>query len=128
MAGRGTDIKLGKGVAELGGLQVVAAERHESGRIDRQLFGRAGRQGDPGTSQAFVSLEDELLRRFTSAPERACVARAVRDGHRSRVADALFRLAQHRAQRLAFRQRCAVLKADTWLAESLAFGSYDPGS
>ena len=64
MAGRGTDIKLGKGVKELGGLFVVGTERHEARRIDNQLRGRAGRQGDPGTSQFFVSFEDDLMRRF----------------------------------------------------------------
>ena len=64
MAGRGTDIKLGEGVAELGGLCVIGTERHESRRIDNQLRGRAGRQGDPGYSQFFISFEDELLRRF----------------------------------------------------------------
>ena len=64
MAGRGTDIKLGKGVKELGGLYVIGTERHESRRIDNQLRGRSGRQGDPGTSQFFVSFEDDLMRRF----------------------------------------------------------------
>ena len=64
MAGRGTDIKLGKGVKELGGLFVIGTERHESRRIDNQLRGRAGRQGDPGASQFFVSFEDELMHRF----------------------------------------------------------------
>ena len=64
MAGRGTDIKLGEGVAELGGLCVIGTERHESRRIDNQLRGRAGRQGDPGYSQFFISFEDELMRRF----------------------------------------------------------------
>jgi len=64
MAGRGTDIKLGEGVRELGGLCVVGTERHESRRIDNQLRGRAGRQGDPGKSQFFVSFEDDLMRRF----------------------------------------------------------------
>ena len=59
MAGRGTDIKLGEGVRELGGLCVIGTERHESRRIDNQLRGRAGRQGDPGMSQFFVSFEDE---------------------------------------------------------------------
>ncbi len=67
MAGRGTDIVLGQGVAELGGLHVIGTERHESRRIDNQLRGRSGRQGDPGSSQFFLSLEDDLLRRF--APE-----------------------------------------------------------
>ncbi len=64
MAGRGTDIKLGDGVVELGGLCVIGTERHESRRIDNQLRGRAGRQGDPGKSQFFVSFEDDLMRRF----------------------------------------------------------------
>jgi len=64
MAGRGTDIKLGPGVKENGGLAIIGSERHDSRRIDRQLRGRAGRQGDPGSSQFFVSLEDELMRMF----------------------------------------------------------------
>ena len=67
MAGRGTDIKLGKGVHELGGLYVIGTERHESRRIDRQLRGRCARQGDPGLSKFFVSLEDDLMRLFANA-------------------------------------------------------------
>jgi preprotein translocase subunit SecA len=66
MAGRGTDIKLGAGVKDAGGLAIIGTERHESRRVDRQLRGRAGRQGDPGTSQFFVSLEDDLMRLFNS--------------------------------------------------------------
>ena len=66
MAGRGTDIKLGKGVAELGGPMIIGTERHESRRIDNQLRGRAGRQGDPGTTQFYLSLEDDLMRIFGS--------------------------------------------------------------
>ena len=66
MAGRGTDIKLGEGVEELGGLFIIGTERHESRRIDNQLRGRAGRQGDPGASRFFLSLEDDLLRLFAS--------------------------------------------------------------
>ena len=66
MAGRGTDIKLGPGVKEAGGLAIVGTERHESRRVDRQLRGRSGRQGDPGTTQFFVSLEDDLMRMFGS--------------------------------------------------------------
>jgi len=66
MAGRGTDIKLGPGVVQSGGLAILGTERHESRRVDRQLRGRAGRQGDPGTSQFFVSLEDDLMRMFGS--------------------------------------------------------------
>ncbi|HNM25030.1 MAG TPA: SEC-C metal-binding domain-containing protein, partial [Saprospiraceae bacterium] len=66
MAGRGTDIKLGPGVKDAGGLAIIGTERHESRRVDRQLRGRAGRQGDPGTSQFYVSLEDPLMRLFQS--------------------------------------------------------------
>ena len=66
MAGRGTDIKLGEGVKEAGGLAIIGTERHESRRVDNQLRGRAGRQGDPGSSQFFVSLEDDLMRMFGS--------------------------------------------------------------
>ena len=67
MAGRGTDIRLDEDALELGGLHVIATERHEAGRIDRQLFGRCGRQGDPGSYEAITSLEDELITRY--APE-----------------------------------------------------------
>ena len=66
MAGRGTDIKLGEGVKELGGLKIIGTERHESRRIDNQLRGRAGRQGDPGESRFYISLEDDLMRLFGS--------------------------------------------------------------
>ena len=66
MAGRGTDIKLGEGVPELGGLRIIGTERHESRRIDNQLRGRSGRQGDPGSSKFFISLEDDLMRLFAS--------------------------------------------------------------
>ncbi|SHF39132.1 preprotein translocase subunit SecA [Caloramator proteoclasticus] len=66
MAGRGTDIKLGEGVAELGGLKIIGTERHESRRIDNQLRGRSGRQGDPGESRFYISLEDDLMRLFGS--------------------------------------------------------------
>ena len=64
MAGRGTDIRLGEGVKELGGLHVIVSECHESARIDRQLFGRCSRQGDPGSARSFVCLDDELLVRY----------------------------------------------------------------
>ena len=66
MAGRGTDIKLTEDVRKAGGLAIIGTERHESRRVDRQLRGRSGRQGDPGSSQFFVSLEDELMRLFGS--------------------------------------------------------------
>jgi preprotein translocase subunit SecA len=64
MAGRGTDIKLGPGVAEIGGLYVIGTERHEARRIDNQLRGRSGRQGDKGITRFFISLQDTLFRRF----------------------------------------------------------------
>jgi preprotein translocase subunit SecA len=123
MAGRGTDIKLGRGVAEMGGLHVIATERHESGRIDRQLFGRCARQGDPGSAQAFISVEDELIRRFAPAAMRNRVANSLRLG--APGANLFARLAilhaQRTAQRLAYRQRRNVLRTDTWLEEALSF-------
>jgi preprotein translocase subunit SecA len=123
MAGRGTDIKLGRGVAELGGLHVIAAERNESSRIDRQLYGRCGRQGDPGSSQAIVSLEDELIVRYAGHLGALLKARHGRsmDDISSPVTTALFRLAQNKAQRIAFRQRKGVTRTDRWLDEYLSF-------
>ena len=75
MAGRGTDIKLGDGIKELGGLHIIGTERHESRRIDLQLRGRSGRQGDPGSSVFYLSLEDDLLRLFISDNRRALFER-----------------------------------------------------
>ncbi|WP_096156615.1 preprotein translocase subunit SecA [Bacillus sp. FJAT-45066] len=75
MAGRGTDIKLGEGVKEAGGLAVIGTERHESRRIDNQLRGRSGRQGDPGVTQFYLSMEDELMRRFGSDNMKAMMER-----------------------------------------------------
>ena len=123
MAGRGTDIRLGKGVATLGGLHVIATERHESKRVDRQLYGRSSRQGDPGSALAFVSLEDELLQRH--ARLRAAVL-ARRHGQSDREISSPFsrRLvdgAQHRAEQKALRQREGVLRTDSWLDEYLGF-------
>ena len=123
MAGRGTDIKLGARVGEAGGLHVIATERHESHRIDRQLYGRAGRQGDPGSAQAFVSVEDEILARFAAPLIREKARQAVRrglPGAKPLVATAII-FAQRSAQSMAFRQRKEVLKTDTWLAEALSF-------
>jgi preprotein translocase subunit SecA len=123
MAGRGTDIKLGRGVAELGGLHVIATERHESGRIDRQLFGRCARQGDPGSAQAFMSVDDELIQRFVPAWMQRQLEPAIvkgRPGARQ-LAQKSLSYAQHAAQRLAFRQRKNVLQMDTWLEEALSF-------
>ncbi len=123
MAGRGTDIKLGSGVAELGGLHVVATERHEAGRIDRQLFGRCARQGDPGSSLAIVSLEDELVVRH--APHLGQLLRKRHGKTEREISSAVTRqacdLAQRRAERLALRQRKGVLRTDDWLDEYLGF-------
>lgn len=123
MAGRGTDIKLGRDVEESGGLYVLATERHESGRIDRQLYGRSGRQGDPGVTRAFVSLEDELPVRYATqmtAALRQRLGNTDRDVT-SRWTRWLFDYAQKRAERMALRQRKGVLKTDDWLDEYLGF-------
>ena len=123
MAGRGTDIKLGRGVAKSGGLHVIATERNESARIDRQLFGRCARQGDPGSAQAIVCLADE----FVSSYAKSLVGYLKkRHSHgekniASLLAISAFSLAQLRAERLALRRRKAVMKADHWLDENLSF-------
>ena len=122
MAGRGTDIKLGRGVAELGGLHVIATESNESARIDRQLFGRGARQGDPGSAQAIVSMDDEMIRRYSGRLANLVKSRHNSDKPISSVwARKLFRLAHFRAERLALRQRKSVLKTDHWLDEQLGF-------
>ncbi len=125
MAGRGTDIRLGSGVAQAGGLAVIATERHESRRIDRQLFGRAGRQGDPGSAQVFISLEDELVMRYAPRILRAILKRMLRDEARGSVLAAFARMvclmAERRASASARRMRASVLRSDDWLDDSLGF-------
>ena len=123
MAGRGTDIQLGRGVADAGGLHVLATERHESGRVDRQLFGRAGRQGDPGSAEAIVCMSDELVQRYIPPWGRVfwrtlSTALPIVTDPLNRAA---FAISQRRAQFLAARQRKSVLKADDWLDEYLGF-------
>ncbi|MCY2924152.1 MAG: prepilin peptidase, partial [Planctomycetota bacterium] len=123
MAGRGTDIRLGSGVADAGGLHVIATERHEAGRVDRQLFGRCARQGDPGSSVAFVCLDDELVRRHA---QHSAAALRARFGEApgeisSPLTRHLFNTAQRRAQNQALRQRKGVLRTDDWLDEYLGF-------
>ncbi|MCH1504307.1 MAG: hypothetical protein L7V86_12040 [Verrucomicrobiales bacterium] len=112
MAGRGTDIVIDRDVVDKGGLHVMATEAHESSRIDRQLFGRAGRQGDPGSSQLFFSLEDELVQNHLSVRERQWLP----------MGKAL-RKAQTRAQRQAYQKRRRVLQMDDWLDNALSFAS-----
>ncbi|MCC7407004.1 MAG: hypothetical protein IT442_02970 [Phycisphaeraceae bacterium] len=128
MAGRGTDIKLGRGVADIGGLHVIATERHESGRIDRQLFGRAARQGDPGSAAAFVSLEDELIRRYLPKPLVQLLAWTLTRPSKPAdiLARAIINYAQHRSSSLAYRQRQSVLKTDDWLDQALGFAGFEP--
>jgi len=124
MAGRGTDIRLGQGVAEIGGLHVIATERHEARRIDRQLFGRCGRQGDPGTSEAIVSLEDELIESYVSRPIRkiAMLLLKSHDNFLGRwVGRFLFYLAQKSAERLHAKMRSTLLRMDEQLGDALAF-------
>jgi len=122
MAGRGTDIKLHDKVRELGGLHVVATERHESGRVDRQLFGRSGRQGDPGTVTVVISLEDELFTRYAPKMTRLLKSMGQRTGRVPQTfARAVMHHAQRRAMRLAFQQRRSVHKQDDWLEEHLSF-------
>ncbi len=123
MAGRGTDIKLGPGIAALGGLHVIATERNESGRIDRQLFGRCARQGDPGSAQAIVSLEDEFVARYA---RRVVNSLKKRPGNgdqdiASSATRAVFHYVQWRADRIALRRRKAVIKTDHWLDDHLSF-------
>ena len=123
MAGRGTDIRLGCGVAELGGLHVIAAEPNEAQRIDRQLFGRCARQGDPGSARLFVSMEDEVIRKYLPESIRRSLKVALRYKlpGASGIAISAVKLAQSTAQRLAFHRRCSVLRMDTWLDDSLSF-------
>jgi len=123
MAGRGTDIKLGRGVAKLGGLHVIASERNESARIDRQLFGRCARQGDPGSAQAIVCLEDEFVARYVKNLVAYLKKRYAHtsDSISSVATRAAFRLSQLRAERLALRQRKSVMRTDHWLEEQLSF-------
>jgi preprotein translocase subunit SecA len=123
MAGRGTDIHLATGVAELGGLHVIATERHEAGRIDRQLFGRCARQGDPGTCEAFLSLEDELATVYLNKALQWLSATILRrPGIVSLwVGKILLRRAQRKAERLHARVRHGLLRMDEQLGDALAF-------
>jgi len=127
MAGRGTDIKLGIGVEKLGGLHVISTDRHDARRVDRQLYGRSGRQGAPGSAQTFVSLEDELLRRYL--PEMLVERLSVAFRHKRPGSEVLVKNLFHRAQRIAqahaFKQRMGVLAMDTWLENSLSFAGIE---
>ncbi len=122
MAGRGTNIRLGQGVEELGGLYVIATERHESKRVDRQLYGRCARQGQPGVAQCFVSLEDELMLRHRPRVTKLLRRRHGGDKEVSKpFVRRQFARAQAQAQRQALQQRKGVLRTDDWLDEYLGF-------
>jgi len=115
MAGRGTDIILGEGVADVGGLHIIGTERHESRRIDNQLRGRAGRQGDPGSSQFYLSLEDELMRRFGAENIMAMMDRLGLDEDQpieSRMITKAVESAQKRVEGNNFDTRKIVLQYD----------------
>ncbi|MBK7406362.1 MAG: hypothetical protein IPJ41_17620 [Phycisphaerales bacterium] len=123
MAGRGTDILLDHAAREAGGLHVILTEMHGAKRVDRQFIGRAGRQGDPGSSQTFVSLEDELVRQQAKGLARA-VGRIAKGEEISETPGVgrLFRLAQRRSEAHARHGREAVLRQDDWMEK------YLPGS
>jgi preprotein translocase subunit SecA len=126
MAGRGTDIKLGLGIEAIGGLHVLATERHDAQRIDRQLFGRCGRQGQPGTYEAFISLEDELLRTHAAALAGWLAARRLDPGAgigRS-LGALLFRYTQRTTERRHFVIRRDLLKLDESMDRALAFSGH----
>lgn len=121
MAGRGTDIKLGPGVKELGGLAVIGTERHESRRIDNQLRGRSGRQGDPGVSQFYLSLEDDLMRRAGSDAIQQLLERLKIEGDdaviQSRMITRQIESAQERIEGNNYDTRRSVLRYDDVMRE-----------
>ncbi|MEK3798548.1 preprotein translocase subunit SecA [Peribacillus sp. FSL H8-0477] len=120
MAGRGTDIKLGDGVIEAGGLAVIGTERHESRRIDNQLRGRAGRQGDPGMTQFYLSMEDELMRRFGSDNMKAMMTRLGMDDNepiQSKMVSKAVESAQKRVEGNNFDARKQLLQYDDVLRQ-----------
>lgn len=120
MAGRGTDIKLGEGVKEVGGLAVIGTERHESRRIDNQLRGRSGRQGDPGVTQFYLSMEDELMRRFGSDNMKAMMDRLGMDDAQpieSKMVSRAVESAQKRVEGNNFDARKQLLQYDDVLRQ-----------
>jgi preprotein translocase subunit SecA len=126
MAGRGTDIKLDRESKEAGGLHVILTEMHTAKRIDRQFIGRAGRQGDPGSAQIFVSCEDELVRLYAKRLIRlirgATPSTPAQDeitGAARRCALAIFRQAQRSAEARGRRMRADVMRQDDWIEKHL---------
>lgn len=123
MAGRGTDIKLDREAHEAGGLHVILTEMHTAKRVDRQFIGRAGRQGDPGSSQVFISLDDELARLYAPRAfrslERIAAGKDELFGPLARASARLMRAAQKRAETRARRNRAEVLRQDDWIEKHL---------
>ena len=120
MAGRGTDIKLAKEVEDSGGLHVILTEFHESARVDRQLFGRSARQGDPGTTEAIISVDDDLFQHFSPAGGRRLIGLLIRD---MRYSERWFRrwvtYVQDRAERHYRKQRVQTTRRDAeWIRAS----------
>jgi preprotein translocase subunit SecA len=127
LAGRGTDIRLGEGIVARGGLHVIATERAWTARVDRQLYGRCARQGDPGSVRQFASIDDELLVRFVPRMGRrglVWLLRAWPTGGRW-VGEGILRLGQGTARRIDFRRRLSVLRHDSWLAQNLPLWGLD---
>jgi len=123
MAGRGTDISLGAGIPELGGLHVIATERNEAGRVDRQLYGRCGRQGDPGSYEAILSLEDEIVSLYAPRPVRVLLRLLLRNNNplAQRVGAGAMGLAQRILERRHAKFRRELVKLDQRLGDVLAF-------
>src|SRR5947209_20162642 len=127
MAGRGTDIKLPLEVIQAGGLHVLGTERHDARRIDRQLAGRAGRQGDPGSCQFFLALDDELLEGLGPDRQEALRQRGLKGGNADWQAyDKAFRKAQRRVERRHRRQRVDLMMYEKQRQEILKDLSADP--
>jgi preprotein translocase subunit SecA len=123
MAGRGTDIQLHPAVRDAGGLHVILTEYHESRRVDRQLFGRAGRQGDPGSYESIVALDDELFRRFAASQLLRLVAKGVRPARRvpAAIGHVLRSYSQSAAERSHGRTRRLALAEDQRFNKILGF-------
>ncbi len=130
MAGRGTDIALASDIRELGGLHVISAEPHESRRVDRQLFGRCGRQGDPGSYEKFISLEDDVLVHFAGQ----LAARVSERWSRNRgpipvwIVERICRHAQRQAERRRRESRRQLLESDSRTSIRLAFAGHESAS
>ncbi|MDA3903968.1 MAG: DEAD/DEAH box helicase [Desulfuromusa sp.] len=129
MAGRGADIKLGHGVAQLGGLHVILSEPHESKRIDRQLLGRGARQGDPGSVRTYASLDDELLQKNDSGLLLTILGKRLACAGEGRLFfNKLLNQAERSAQKIAFQQRKSVLETDNQLNDALSFAPSTTGT